>query len=146
MFITSFSLLACTNFWWWLSLEILTQVRVTPYLILKFFFVYLKNRFSHPILTQVKINSLVFNQGITHGDTLRGSNWDAQVTSGWCLKYLWYSPNIVIFQTSSFELGSQGLGFKLGHVNPQVSTFIFYIEIRFHPCWLSFIHNKNSST
>jgi hypothetical protein len=40
------------------------------------FFVF-KNWFSHLIFTQVGTNSSIFNQSIIHGDTLRGSNWDA---------------------------------------------------------------------
>jgi hypothetical protein len=139
MFITFFSLLACTNFWWQLNLEIVTQVKVRLYLVLRFPFGYFKNWFSHPILIQVRTHSLFFNQGITHGDTLRGSNWDARVIPWWCSKYLWYSPNTALFQTS-LKFGSQGLGFKLGHVNPQVSTFVFYIESNsIHVDWVASI-------
>jgi hypothetical protein len=43
------------------------------------FSVFFQAGLHHPVFTQVRTGGLVFNQGITHGDTLRGSDWDAQV-------------------------------------------------------------------
>jgi hypothetical protein len=37
-------------------------------------FYFLKNRFSHLVLTQMRTSSLVFSQIVIHGDTLRESN------------------------------------------------------------------------
>jgi hypothetical protein len=74
MFIISFSL--CTYFLWQLNPKTLTQVR--GYTLLGYhFFVFFKNRVSHPIFTQVRTGSSIFNQDIIHGDTVRGSDWDA---------------------------------------------------------------------
>jgi hypothetical protein len=41
----------------------------------------------------MRTGSSVFNQGIIHGDTLRGSDWDAQIIPKWCPGVLWYPPN-----------------------------------------------------
>jgi hypothetical protein len=42
-----------------------------------FFVLLKKNQFSHPILTQVRTDSSIFNQGIIHNDTFKDSEWDA---------------------------------------------------------------------
>jgi hypothetical protein len=47
-------------------------------LVFNFIFKKKLNRFSHSVITT---DSLVFNQGITHDDTLKGSNWDARMIS-----------------------------------------------------------------
>jgi hypothetical protein len=75
MLITSLSLLACTNFGWWLNLEILTWVRGQTLSNSQIFWVL----FQKLVFTQVKTSSLVLNQGIIHGNIVKGSNWDAWV-------------------------------------------------------------------
>ncbi len=80
MLITSLSLLACTNFLWWLNLEILTWVRGQTLPNSQIFLVL----FQKLVFTQVKTSSLVLNQGIIHGNTVKGSNWDAWVILEWC--------------------------------------------------------------
>jgi hypothetical protein len=59
-----------------MPLETLTQVKGQTLPSSQFFF---QAGFHHPVFTQVRMGGLVFNQGITHGDTLRGSDWDAEV-------------------------------------------------------------------
>jgi len=80
MLITSFSLFPCTNFLWWLNLETLTQAMGQTLLDFQILLVLVLKISSHirfsllAVLTEVRIDSSVFSQGITHGDTLKGSD------------------------------------------------------------------------
>jgi hypothetical protein len=74
MLINFFPLLAYTNFWWRIKLATLNWERGQTLTGFKFCLVLLKKSF----LT-FSSDSSVFSQGITLGDTLRGSDWDARV-------------------------------------------------------------------
>ncbi len=75
-----FFLIACIILSWRLNLETLTPGKGSALPDSQILFFYLFNRFSHGVLTNMRISSLVFGQGISHDDTLTGSNWDARVT------------------------------------------------------------------
>jgi hypothetical protein len=53
----------------------LTQVRGQTLLGSQKKMLFFYNWFSHLVFTQVKTDSLVFSQGIIHGDTLGRSDW-----------------------------------------------------------------------
>jgi hypothetical protein len=67
------------KFSWQLNPRTLTRVKGQT--LPSFYFYFFNNWFSHPILTQVKIDSLVFNQDIIHGDSLKGSDQHALAMS-----------------------------------------------------------------
>jgi len=135
MLIISSSLLACSNFWWQLKLETLTQGKgldLTRFSNLYLFF----NWFSHPILTHLRMHNSIFSQGITHDDTLKESDWDAQMIPRWCLKgyhlilaqHWWegtYEGAIWLCDVDWCKNhGAQDVGRRWGHI----STWVCHIK------------------
>jgi len=90
MLITSFSLLACINLWWRLNPKTLTWIRGQTVPNSQIFLI-LKNS-SHIRFSLLTDNS-IFSQGITHDDTLKGSDWD-----------VWMIPRVFVIPAQHWYL------------------------------------------